>query len=112
MFVSRIGAFREVSTVNLRVLWCWLFQLSFSAPFPAMAKPCAFRASDFTPITNNGDLIGFARNGSANGNQLPSECEHCLARCLSETDIKSSCKLDQDISDFLIESGSTPRFGF
>jgi hypothetical protein len=49
-FTSCIGAFRLVYTVYLRVLpvrFPHIFH--FSAPFPAMAKPRPFRASDFTP---------------------------------------------------------------
>jgi hypothetical protein len=50
MFTSRIGGLPEVSTVNLSVLPYRLSQnFHFSAPFPAMAKPRAFRASDFNP---------------------------------------------------------------
>jgi hypothetical protein len=49
MFISCPGAFREVSTVNLRVFSRRLsLNFHFSAPFPAMAKPHAFWASDFT----------------------------------------------------------------
>jgi hypothetical protein len=50
MFTSRIGAFREVSTMNLRVSLCRLsLYFHFSALFAATAEPHAFLASDFTP---------------------------------------------------------------
>jgi hypothetical protein len=53
MFTSCIGAFREVSTISLRVLPCPLsHNFHFSASFPAMVRPRAFQASDFAPKTN------------------------------------------------------------
>jgi hypothetical protein len=50
MFTSCIGAFRLVYRGDLRVLPVrFPHNFHFSAPFPAMAKPRPFRASDFTP---------------------------------------------------------------
>jgi hypothetical protein len=49
MFTSCIGAFRVVYTVDLRILLGQFpHNFHFSTPFPAMAKPRPFRASDFT----------------------------------------------------------------